>query len=224
MQKAVLTLVFAACLAALAPTSVAEACSCMRQSPEEAAAAADAIFEARILEVNPPPAGDQSSPIRVRVRVSTQWKGIESEELVLHTAPNSARCGYNFEQDQVYLIYAQLDEETGTPLVSLCSRTQLADQADEDRAHLGPGTTPVDPTVEDPGAPELDDDVDDAVEAAQPPETATPAESDPGASTNGHASSGGCASCRVGASRGGALPLLLGLGLFFGLGRSRRRR
>ncbi|NIR58218.1 MAG: hypothetical protein GWO02_01190, partial [Gammaproteobacteria bacterium] len=74
--------------------------------PADAEASADAIFEGRVVALEPPAEGDQQSPVRVTVRVSQQWKGIESEEVALTTAANSAMCGYNFELDRVYLIYA----------------------------------------------------------------------------------------------------------------------
>ncbi len=171
---------------------VAEACSCMMQSPEDAATGADAIFEGRVTGIES--ASDQSSPVRVRIHVTQQWKGLESqEEVEVTTAANSAMCGYTFEAEQVYLVYAARDEE-GALTVSLCSRTRLADQADEDRQHLGPGTTPVDPAVVDPGTPE----------PADPQPTTTTH------SANASAQAG-CASCHVAASTeaGWILPALL---------------
>ena len=206
-----LTLLTAASAALFTPARAA-ACSCMQQSPEDAAAAADAIFEGRVVTLEAPAEGDQSTPVRVTVAVTQQWKGVDGEEVELTTAANSAMCGYNFELDQVYLIYAY--EEDGALAVSLCSRTQPADQADEDRTHLGPGTTPVDPTVEDPGMPGSADDDGEA--------DGTQDEDSEGSTVSAGASAqAGCASCRAsGPSEG--LPALLVPGLLLGLALRRR--
>ncbi len=206
-----LTLLTAASAAFLAPTRAA-ACSCMQQSPEDAAASADAIFEGRVVTVEAPAEGDQSTPVRVTVRVTQQWKGVTTEEVELTTAPNSAMCGYDFELDQVYLIYAYAED--GGLGVSLCSRTQLADQADEDRTHLGPGTTPVDPNAEDPGMPGSED--------PESTDGTTEDEGSEGSSVSAGASAqAGCASCAASGPAEG-LPALFVPGLLLGLALRRR--
>jgi hypothetical protein len=206
MRHALFTLLFTASAAAsmvlLAPSQAA-ACSCMQQSPEDAEASADAIFEGRVVTLQPPAEGDQQSPVQVTVRVTQQWKGVDAEEVELTTAANSAMCGYHFELDQVYLIYATENEDGGL-MVSLCSRTQLADQADEDREHLGPGTTPVDPTVEDPGMPGTEEENGESTEEG---------ESESGTTVSAGASAqAGCASCAASGPAEG-LPALLVPGL-----------
>jgi MYXO-CTERM domain-containing protein len=205
MRTALVALALTLTAFALARPTPASACSCMQQTPEQAAEQADAIFEGRVLTVDAPDPPEQTEPVHVTIRVAQQWKGIESEEVEVTTAANSAMCGYNFEVDEVYLVYASRGED-GQLQVSLCSRTQLADQATEDRAHLGPATTPVDPTVEDPGMPGSEEE----------PTTE-------GGSVEGEepqaAEGGGCGSCAAsGPSGATALPFLLAL---FGL---RRRR
>ncbi|MBO6936175.1 MAG: hypothetical protein JJ863_14455 [Deltaproteobacteria bacterium] len=204
-----LTLLTVASAAFLAPTR-ASACSCMQQSPADAAASADAIFEGRVVTVEAPPEGDQSTPVRVTVHVTQQWKGVSTEDVELTTAPNSAMCGYNFELDQVYLIYAYAED--GGLGVSLCSRTQPADQADEDRTHLGPGTTPVDPNAEDPGTPGSDEGSSDG--------TTEDDGSEGGTVSAGASAQAGCASCAASGTEG--LPALLVPGLLFGLALRRR--
>ena len=193
-MRHLLTLTVLATVSLLAAPRVAEACSCMRQSPREAAETADAIFEGRVESVEAAP-GDQTAPVHVRIHVTQQWKGVESEEVELTTAANSAMCGYSFEDGQVYLVYATR-EGSGGLTVSLCSRTALADGADEDRGELGPGTTPVDPTITDPGAPDL---------------PSAPATEETRSPTSRSSSRAGCASCRVtGAPDAGwVLPALL---------------
>ena len=62
------------------------------------------------------------------VRITASWKGVEQERLSLRVSP---RCGFPFEVGREYLIYARRGafEE---PQVSLCSRTTLLAQADDE--------------------------------------------------------------------------------------------
>ena len=203
-----LTLLTLASSSLLGPAR-ARACSCLEESPADAALAADAIFEGRVVAVESPAEGAQGSPVRVTVRVTQQWKGVSTEEVELTTAPRSAMCGYAFELDQLYLIYAHAEGDRLR--VSLCSRTKPADQADEDRTHLGPGTTPVDPNAGDPGMPGSE----------EPAEGATEDEGSAGVGVSAGASArAGCASCAAGPTEG--LPGLLLPGLLLGLAFRRR--
>ncbi len=164
----------------------ARACSCM-QPPDPATAAQEvaAVFEGRVTAIEP------SGGIRlVTIRVTQKWKGVDSEEVTVRTAANSAACGYNFELDQVYMVYADREDGLST---TLCHRTRLADQAEDDRAALGAGVVPVDPEAEPP-----------------------PREEPQSASSASATARAGCQSCLVGASmrshrfwNGAWLPLLI---------------
>ena len=166
----------------------AHACSCMMQGPKEAFDEAAAVFEGRVVAIKSEAEGAVGpADKRVLLRVVRAWKGIEAEQVQVTTADNSAMCGYHFEPEKSYLVYAHGNDEGGLR-VSLCSRTKLIEQADEDLSHLGAGVTTFDPE--------------------SPAETDTVGE-DPGTDpsvpqaggTNG--GSAGCQSCAVGAGRSG---------------------
>ncbi|MCB9611071.1 MAG: hypothetical protein H6721_02080 [Sandaracinus sp.] len=204
MKPALLALAFALLFPALAL-----ACSCMRSSPTEAAARSTAVFEGRVVELTPiqregevtleggclDPACNESlsetthqaafSSFAVRFEVTRQWKGVESESVVVHTARDSAACGFPFEVGQDYLVYASAEQD-GTLSTGLCDRTALVADASEDLAALqGPGEVPVDVHQDEP--------------ADQEPSNEPPAR-------------GGCASCATGgASTAGLFPMVLGV-------------
>lgn len=106
---------------------------------------ADAVFEGRVLEVER--AADPSAPLRVTLEVVQQWKGVESERVVVETPSNSAMCGVAFEPSTSWLVYAAGEGEVRT--VSLCSRTARIEDASEDLAELGAGVVPVEITADD---------------------------------------------------------------------------
>lgn len=165
-------------LAVLVPGLVpsrASACSCMAQTVEEAVASSAAIFEARVVsEV------DEGGTMVVTFAVTQAWGGVDHETISVRTARDSAACGFDFQVDETYLVYANGEADALT--VSLCSRTARLLDAAADRAALGSGVIPVDV-------------VDEAVEPVRPARTEPPAR-------------GGCASCAVSASEPPALALL----------------
>jgi hypothetical protein len=127
--------------------SDAHACSCLRQSPQEAYEQAVSVFEGHVLEISPAPATEASAlpQLAVKMAVVRSWKGMEQEQVVLTTASDSAMCGFAFEVDQDYLVYAA--SGTSGLSVSLCSRTALVGAAGEDLQVLGMGATPVSPRL-----------------------------------------------------------------------------
>jgi MYXO-CTERM domain-containing protein len=154
-------LLFALTLALGLWNASAHACKCRPLSVDEAKADASAIFEGRVTKLadeapaeGRPPAGKLVTLALVRT-----WKGLENEETItVRTSESSASCGYAFELNKSYLVYAQ-----GTPdalSVSSCSRTRPMAETNEDLAALGAGITPV--KVEP---------VADAGKPAEPPKT-----------------------------------------------------
>lgn len=110
-----------------APCSSASAmCSCVPPpSVPRAFAAADAVFQGRVIDVR-----TGSEDLRVRIRVARRWKGAGSDTVIVHTAANSAACGFDFVAGTEYLVYARRARTPETALVaSLCSRTKDARDA-----------------------------------------------------------------------------------------------
>ena len=132
---------------AWAPTQ-ARACSCMESSFERARSESSAIFEGRVVGMDV-----EDGTTLVHFRVTQAWRGVEHETVDVRTATSSAACGYAFETNVVYLVYAQVGEDgLGT---GLCSRTSTMDgeTAQSDRQALGSGTIPVDVENTPPSTP-----------------------------------------------------------------------
>lgn len=164
MKRALLVIA----LLTLAPTAVALACSCMRSTPAEALERSTAVFEGRVLEVTPfeerrdvtleggcldeacreslseTTESVEVTGFAVRLSVTRRWKGVDTEEVVVRTARDSAACGFAFEVGQDYVVYASAEDEAGTLATGLCDRTARVADASEDLVALGTGEVPVD--------------------------------------------------------------------------------
>jgi hypothetical protein len=124
--------------------SPAAACKCKFPTVEEGKEGAVAVFEGRVTKIEDeakveggPPPGK-----RVTFALVRTWKTLEDQEQVtLRTNESSAACGYDFEQDKSYLVYA--GGEPGALSASACSRTRPMSDASEDLGVLGAGITPV---------------------------------------------------------------------------------
>lgn len=128
-------LLLAAVLLGLVQADRAKACSCIRETPEEGFARAEAVFSGRIAEVAPNPDSERGG-FQVTIEVFEVWKGASRPIVKVTTAASSAICGYAFQKGRSYLVYASRDGKR--PLrVSLCSRTQLLEKAAEDLKSLG---------------------------------------------------------------------------------------
>jgi hypothetical protein len=128
----------AAVLPLLATAPSAEACSCTPPgSPRAELEHADAVFTGRVVAVE---AEDEESGFRrlaVRFALDAAWKGVPAgDEVTVKTAEQSAACGYSFEPEEEYLVYAYASDAGGLT-TGLCTRNAPLSQADEDLAALG---------------------------------------------------------------------------------------
>ncbi|MEH7238944.1 LPXTG cell wall anchor domain-containing protein [Bacillus sp. JJ1562] len=72
--------------------------------------------------------------------VNESWKGANTSQVIVSTARSGASCGYEFELNKEYIVYAYGDKnqlETG-----YCERTALLSAAGEDLTILGKGKEP----------------------------------------------------------------------------------
>ncbi|NMH75420.1 hypothetical protein HF078_20275 [Bacillus sp. RO2] len=117
------------------PTSYA--CSCLAPgTPQEELEKMDAVFTGKVLEVDE----KYNSTTEVKLSVTETWKGVDTKEVIIYTAMDSAACGVNFEKNKDYLVYAHLED--GEYTTYLCSRTAELPQAQSDLKELGEGTVP----------------------------------------------------------------------------------
>ena len=143
----------ACCLLLLLGASPARACKCAPHSVPEALSEAEAVFEGRVISIE-----DEANPAqpgvlrkRVTLNIVRVWKDLEDVETVtVTTNAESAACGYPFERNQSYLVYASRTDDALS--VHSCSRTRPMADASEDLAQLGGGVTPVHVAPAQPGA------------------------------------------------------------------------
>ncbi len=189
------------CCAALSWSAPALACDCAALAPAQAYRRADAVFEGRVLAIEPAKAGAPkagAAPHVAQLAVVRAWKGVQREQVELLLPHAGAKCDTDLAPQTSYLVYAT--EHDGGLELQPCSGTRPIAQADADLRALGMGVTPFEPGRGQP----------DAGAASAPPQP--PAR-------------GGCASCAVGggATSGGAGGgrLLLALAALCTLGASR---
>ncbi len=132
--------------------SVAFACSCIEPfPPKESLEKASAVFAGKVIDIDVPTGImiSSSDPVKVTFEVSKIWKGFDYKTLVATTARSGASCGFFFKQGEEYIVYARGKESELS--ISLCSRTKLFANAQEDLEELGEGSLP---TVENSNLPD----------------------------------------------------------------------
>lgn len=126
------------------------ACSCL---PAATAAIAletsDTVFSGKVLQIKKqkPLQTKDSDAVRINnsftsieavFEVQKVWKGVSEKHVSVFTASSSAACGYNFEKDQMYLVYG--NSGGGEKIyTSICSRTSKLENAEEDLEEIGAG-------------------------------------------------------------------------------------
>jgi len=121
----------------------AYACSCMQPlSPDEELPNYDAVFSGKVTDIVEKDPNDQVfssiDPVFVTFDVNTVWKGDKKDTITIKTAQSSASCGFYFEENQEYIVYASQYDSKYLE-VSLCSRTGLLSDAIEDLQELSIG-------------------------------------------------------------------------------------
>ncbi|MDD3283997.1 MAG: hypothetical protein PHZ07_00145 [Patescibacteria group bacterium] len=126
-------------------TTIVSACSCIQPlSPEESLKQATSVFVGKVINIDIPKKIfiESSDPIKITFEVSQIWKGPNYKIIILTTARDQASCGYPFEQNEEYIVYAY-DKENKLN-TNICSRTKLLTNAQEDLISLGSGVLPID--------------------------------------------------------------------------------
>ena len=138
---------FAAGLLLLALPRPAAACSCVPPPPPaEALESASAVFSAKVVSVEERFRESDYGRIpqrRVVLELDRVWKGCEAAEgeerprrVELVTGSGGGDCGYGFEEDGRYLVYAG-QRGDGVLTTGICTRTAKLESAGDDVAALG---------------------------------------------------------------------------------------
>ena len=96
----------------------------------------DAVFSGSVIEI----IMVEDELLSIKFDVIDVWKGVEGKEITVYTGSHDGICGYNFQMNKDYLVYANWNNEAkrlGIIGVSLCSRTRLLIEASEDLSELG---------------------------------------------------------------------------------------
>ena len=106
----------------------AYACSCSSLSLEEDVNRNLFVFSGQVVKIT-----EEKNDLHVCFAIDQMWKGpewitlVEMECLNVKTNSSSAACGYPFEKEGKYFVFA---DKAGR--VSLCSHTKLLSEASED--------------------------------------------------------------------------------------------
>ena len=113
-------------------TGLAFPCSCMEPPPpEEAYQDADVVFSGEVTDM----VVDESGYYyEVTLQTIDVWKGEISDEIIILTELYSDTCGYYFQINHEYLVYAY--SYNWGIYTNICTRTNLLDYADEDLEYL----------------------------------------------------------------------------------------
>lgn len=115
--------------AAIAPPP-AYSCSCAPSpDPLQALDEATAVFSGRVADIS-----QHRGRLTVTFDVDQQWKGETAQRLVVTTSASTAMCGFAFELNEAYLVYAR--DSQGSLQTGQCSRTARLDGASTDLSQL----------------------------------------------------------------------------------------
>lgn len=113
------------------------ACECIKpENPAKALENSKAVFSGKVTDIDrnylPLYLGN-----KIEFQVYNSWKGVSDKSVTIYAEESSAACGYKFEENKEYLVYAYEDE--GKLKTGLCTRTNLLENAQQDLKELGFG-------------------------------------------------------------------------------------
>jgi hypothetical protein len=143
MMGRALLLIVAVSVGAVIASAPAHACLCLdtSESVAEATARADAVFEGdvvslRLLEIPQPPGERYVRKTSVTIRVFRSWKGIEDSLVTLWNGSGIGDCGYDFQLQRGYLVFATRDAD-GRLSTTSCSKSTPIGKAQKAVRKLG---------------------------------------------------------------------------------------
>lgn len=134
----------------------AYACSCIQQTIEEQVTLSPFIFTGEIVEINPASDNYATGSLKATVLVIEEVRGeINSEEVFVITAGDSAQCGINIELGMQRLFFSNMTEEN-TFFTGLCNggieilandaeRAEYLNEVREISQRIGPDIAGMDP-------------------------------------------------------------------------------
>lgn len=123
----------------------AAACSCAAPPPvADDMERKTAVFAGKVMDIAEPRSGVVQSSADLRTvlfEVTRAWKGVETTQVVVHTARSEESCGYEgFAVGQEYVVFAYGNEDSLK--TGLCERTKPVAAAAEELEQLGSAYVP----------------------------------------------------------------------------------
>lgn len=135
-----LTLLFSICLLLLyAENSSACTCAFGGSAPCQEFWRVDAVFAGTVVgssKVNVDEGGYKHDMRLVHLTVDQPLRGMQSAEVDVLTGWGGGDCGYGFNLGQRYLVYAYREEKSKRLATSICTRTRLLSEAEDDFAFI----------------------------------------------------------------------------------------
>ena len=123
---------------------LSDACTCVYPSFEDQMKKAVAVFTGRVVQT----VHESENEMRVDLIIKKKWKGRTGEKVSVYTADDSAACGYPFQMEEEYLVFATEDAygkkqsgESSALRVSLCSLTKPVSDAAQELGSLNKKTS-----------------------------------------------------------------------------------
>ena len=138
MRSPILVTAFSVIVFLFSPAIVA-ACSCMSSGPPcQSYWNTPIVFSGRVFEITTPKIKETRSATfpekTIRFAVNQAFRGISGTTAEVVTGMGGGDCGYDFELNENYLVYA--DNHQGKIYAGICSRTQLLSKAVEDIEYI----------------------------------------------------------------------------------------
>jgi hypothetical protein len=145
MRRATIVLIVCVmlCSFVVASPRVVSACVCATPSVAQAEEQSVAVFSGRVTEIQEPSGRNSADPAYVTFETVRIWKGEPYATLIIATDSQLSSCRIGFGIGKTYLVYAQQWQERY--YTSLCSRTVVVEEAQEDLTYLGEGRVPSKP-------------------------------------------------------------------------------
>ena len=123
-----------------AASEVKPRCSCVpgSQTAPQAAAASALVVTGVVQRIERPIGLQGSRLVRVTVHADARWKGASADSVfVIVTGLGGGDCGYAFELDREYVIFAASTDVKDEYYTDICHRTRDVKSAATDVAALG---------------------------------------------------------------------------------------
>ncbi len=81
---------------------------------------ASAVFSGKVVKIEQK---QKNGFKKVTFKVGKSWKTRLKNKVIVTTGEDSASCGYNFDVEKIYLVYAYFDKENNQLATTICTRT-----------------------------------------------------------------------------------------------------